>query len=85
MDSPKPAIIKSLGDALNAGAIVSVDEVDLPRVALRGKRFRLSYILAPYYHLALRVERSVSLSVALGLDEAAAAEGLFGKEEGDEV
>jgi hypothetical protein len=80
----KPGIIHSLGDALNAGAIVSVDEVDLPSVAIRGKRFRLSYLLAPYYHLSLRVERAVSLSTALGMDETAAAESLFKKEDGDE-
>ena len=44
----------SLGRALNAGAIVFVPEKPGRRFSsLRGKRFRLSYLLAPHYQLPL--------------------------------
>src|SRR6185369_4045688 len=44
-------LIDSLGRALNAGAIIYVpdDDTELLLGSLRGKRFRLSYLLAPTY------------------------------------
>ena len=58
---------ESLTRALNAGAIVYVPDEDgqLLLASLRGKRFRLSYLLAPTYHVPLRLGRAVSLSKIL--------------------
>ncbi|MBX7133230.1 MAG: hypothetical protein K1X67_11185 [Fimbriimonadaceae bacterium] len=57
-----------VGKALNAGAIVYVpgqrDSGILRSVS--GKRFRLSYLLAPRYGLPLRLGRPVSLATMLG-------------------
>ena len=57
----------SLAEALNAGAIIYVpdEREELLLESLRGKRFRLSYLLAPYYGLPLQLGRTVSLSVIL--------------------
>jgi hypothetical protein len=56
-------IVNSLERALNAGAIVYVpdDVSQLLLRSLRGKRFRLSYLLAPLYGLPLRLGRPVAL------------------------
>jgi len=57
-------LLESLGRAVNAGALVHMpgqDAVDLLST-LRGKRFRLSYLLAVHYRILLRVEREVSLT-----------------------
>ena len=56
-------LLDGLGKALNAGAIIYVPD---PRgqtmlSSLRGKRFRLAYLLAPYYQLPIRLGRQVSL------------------------
>lgn len=60
-------VLVCLGRALNAGALVYVpDEMSGVIVqSLRGKRFRLSYLLAPRYHIPLRLGRDVSLSFIL--------------------
>jgi hypothetical protein len=62
-------ILASLGRALNAGAIVYVPDrgpVILPSLAdLRGKRFRISYLLAPLYGLPLRLGKPITLSTIL--------------------
>lgn len=61
-------IIQSLGTALNAGAIVYVPDAESAAVinSLRGKRFRLTYLLAPFFGTPLRLGRSVSLRHILG-------------------
>jgi hypothetical protein len=55
--------LRALGMALNAGAIVfAPDEGDVGLLEnLRGKRFRLSYILAPHFCIPLVLGRSMSL------------------------
>lgn len=59
--------VTALGMALNAGAIVySPDEGDIGVMeSVRGKRFRLSYILAPHYFVPLVLGRSLSLREVL--------------------
>lgn len=60
-------VLSSLGLALNAGAIVYVpDSGRLILRDLRSKRFRVSYLLAPIYGLALRLGKEVALSTILG-------------------
>jgi hypothetical protein len=56
--------MKALGSALNAGAIVFAPDQEDSSVleTLRGKRFRLSYLLASHYQIALLLGRGVSLS-----------------------
>jgi energy-coupling factor transporter ATP-binding protein EcfA2 len=63
----EPEQLKALGMALNAGAIVfAPDEDDLGIVDNpKGKRFRLSFILAPQYCIPLVLGRSISLSEVL--------------------
>lgn len=62
-----PELLQALGRALNAGAVILVpDEAsDALLSSLRGKRFRLSYMLAPGYRLPLTLGRSASLSQIL--------------------
>ncbi|MCL4553362.1 MAG: hypothetical protein M1305_07425 [Candidatus Marsarchaeota archaeon] len=57
-------LVYALGQALNAGAIVYVPEKKSILVlrSLREKRFRLSYLLAPYYRIPVRLGRPISLS-----------------------
>ena len=62
-------ILASLGRALNAGAIVYVPDGG-PMIlsslsALRGKRFRISYLLAPLYGLPLRLGKAAALNTIL--------------------
>jgi hypothetical protein len=59
-----------LATGLNAGAIVYVPEGKstltlTTRESLRGKRFRMSYLLAPVYKLPIRLGRAVALSGVL--------------------
>jgi hypothetical protein len=77
------ALITSIGTALNAGAIVSMEDLDFQSASLRGKRFRLSYLLAPFYRTSLRLERSLSLSKILAERERENASSLFGSEDAD--
>ena len=62
-------LIESLGKAVNAGAIVYIPGTDGDSDGLlssmRGKRFRLSYLLAVRYRILLRLEREVSLQTIL--------------------
>ena len=54
--------------ALNAGAIIHMpagDDEAEPMADLRGRRFRLSYLLAPGYRIALTTGRAVKLSTIL--------------------
>lgn len=62
-----PDLLKSLGEALNAGALVYVPDRDSDIVinSVRGKRFRLSFLLAPNYCLPLTLMRPVNLSSLL--------------------
>jgi hypothetical protein len=57
-------LANGIGRAINAGAIVYVPEKDAHALLhnVRGKRFRLSYLLAPYFRLPLRLGESVSLT-----------------------
>jgi hypothetical protein len=60
-------LIDSLGRALNAGAIVYVPDEESHSLlgSLRGKRFRLSYLLAPHFGIPIRLGRSISLTAVL--------------------
>ena len=60
-------LVDSLGKALNAGAIVYVPDSEASSIvaSIRGKRFRLSYALAPHYEIPLLLLRPVSLSSIL--------------------
>jgi hypothetical protein len=65
--SIQESLVAALGQALNAGAIVFVPE-DPSQIllrTLRGERFRISYLLAPHYGLALRLGRKINLSTVL--------------------
>jgi hypothetical protein len=61
-------LLALLGQALNSGAIVYVPDRagQVLLSSLRGKRFRLSYLLAPIHHTPLRLGRGISLSSILG-------------------
>lgn len=56
-------LIEALGKALNAGAIILVPDSGAEAIAssIRGKRFRLSYMLATSYRLPLLLGREGSL------------------------
>jgi hypothetical protein len=60
-------LVSALQIALNAGAIIWVPEKqdETLLTSMRGKRFRLSYLLAPYYQLPLHLGRAVSLGKIL--------------------
>ena len=60
-------LASALQIALNAGAIIWVPEKKdaVILTSIRGKRFRLSYLLAPHYHLPLHLGRQVSLGKIL--------------------
>jgi len=73
IDAKTPeAILKALGQALNAGAIIYIpdDEGKVILTSLRGKKFRLSYLLAPLYGFPIRLGRDIALSRILGLQSA---------------
>jgi hypothetical protein len=61
------AIHSSLSQALNLGAIIYVPDRDgeVLLTSLRGKRFRISYWLAPYFSLPLILGKAISLSKIL--------------------
>jgi hypothetical protein len=60
-------LVDALGKALNAGAIIYApnDARDSIITSLRGKRFRLSYLLAPYYYTPLSLGPSRRLRTIL--------------------
>lgn len=60
--------LKAVGRALNSGAIVYVPDpgADPILTSLRGKRFRLCYLLAAYYKLPIMLNTGVALSSILG-------------------
>jgi hypothetical protein len=65
VDTSLPTSVYDIvGKALNAGGIIFVPSDDPLRLltALRGKRFRISYLLAPKYGLPLRLGREIALS-----------------------
>jgi hypothetical protein len=66
-ESANDELIDSLGKALNTGAIIYVPSADdeWPITNLRGKRFRLSYLLAPYYCIPLLLMSERNLSTIL--------------------
>ncbi|GAA4119758.1 hypothetical protein GCM10022415_20270 [Knoellia locipacati] len=57
-------ILAAIGSLLNAGALVYVPEPGGVAIltSLRGKRFRLNYLLASQYGMPLRLEREQSIS-----------------------
>lgn len=59
-----PELQAGIGRALNAGALVYIPDKGSSGMLhdVKGKRFRLSYLLAPFYQLPLRLGDSVSLS-----------------------
>lgn len=68
VDSKAPThVLDALEQALNAGAVVYVpdDDGQLILTSLKGKRFRLSYLLAPLYGFPIRLGKDVALSVIL--------------------
>lgn len=73
VDSEVPEdLLISLGRAINAGAIVYVPDggsMIIPSLsAIRGKRFRVCYLLAPLYGLPLRLGKIVALSTVLKVE-----------------
>ncbi|MFJ4017216.1 hypothetical protein [Microbacterium sp. NPDC090014] len=61
------ALIEALGNAVNVGAIVYVPDSKGAGLlsSMKGKRFRLSYLLATKHQLPLRLERAGSLRAIL--------------------
>jgi hypothetical protein len=59
-----PDLVNAVGRAINVGAVVFVPDKSSVGILndVKGKRFRLSYLLAPHYQLPLRLGSSVSLS-----------------------
>ena len=59
-----PDLVAAIGRAANLGAIVYVPDKGSSTLmqSVRGKRFRLSYLLAPFYRIPLRLGDSVSIS-----------------------
>lgn len=75
-------VLEALGIALNAGAIVFVPDKDsgLTMGNLKGKRFRLCYLLSPFYKIPIRLGDGVALSRILSgevVDAAAPAQQTF--------
>jgi hypothetical protein len=62
------ATLKAVGRALNAGAIVYVPDLGADPIltSLRGKRFRMCYLLAAYYKLPIMLNTGVALSSIIG-------------------
>lgn len=60
-------LIEALGRALNAGAIILVPDAGAETItsSIRGKRFRLSYMLAAHYRLPLILGKEMSLAKLL--------------------
>jgi hypothetical protein len=60
--------LSAIGRALNAGAIIYVPDpgADPILTSLRGKRFRLCYLLSAYYKLPITLNTSVALSTIIG-------------------
>ncbi len=68
VDSTTPTdLVAGIGRALNAGAIVYIPDPDSSALLhdLKGKKFRVSYLMAPFFHLPLRLGESISLSKIL--------------------
>jgi energy-coupling factor transporter ATP-binding protein EcfA2 len=63
----RPLDLFRVAQAVNAGALIHVpdDAQTAPLETLLGKKFRLTYLLAPHYKLPLRLGRAVALSAIL--------------------
>lgn len=74
-------LLSSLGLALNAGAIVYVpgNTAEIAINSLEGRRFRISYLLSPFYHIPITLMRSVSLTEILHKASVSRQFSLFGK------
>lgn len=66
-DDIDPKTIDALGNAINQGAFIMIEDKDKRRNYgdLRGARLRLSYLLCPRYKLPLTYGRSISLNKIL--------------------
>ncbi|WP_444505535.1 ORC-CDC6 family AAA ATPase [Clavibacter seminis] len=62
------ALLEALGSAVNTGALVYVPDSDSSGLltSMRGKRLRLSYLLATGYQLPLGLQRGASMRSVLG-------------------
>jgi hypothetical protein len=58
-----PDLVSAVGRAVNVGALVFVPDKSSVGILndVKGKRFRLSYLLAPYYRLPLSLGSAISL------------------------
>ncbi len=70
-DEIDPDIENALRIALNHGAIVYMPVSGESRdfATLRGKKFRIAYLLAPSFHLPLRATKEIALSSILSRDK----------------
>lgn len=70
-DEIDPDIENALRIALNHGAIVYMPVSGDTRnfASLRGKKFRIAYLLAPSFHLPLRATKEIALSSILSRDK----------------
>lgn len=66
-DDSHPALIEALGNAINQGAFVMIEDAEKQKSYgdLRGARLRLSYLLCPKYKLPLTYGRTVLLNDAI--------------------
>ncbi len=57
-------LVKALGIALNTGAIVYIPNASESDIAydIKGKTFRLSYLLSPYYRIPIRKGSKISIN-----------------------
>jgi hypothetical protein len=67
-DKCSDELVRILGQALNAGAIIYIPEDEGQKIlgSLRSRRFRVSYLLAPLFGIPIRLGPQVSLSTILG-------------------
>ncbi len=76
-----PNLYEAIGKALNAGAIFHIPDSEGEGIlgSLKGKRFRISYLLAPHYKLPITLGRPVSLMSILSKIESDEIQGsIFG-------
>lgn len=60
-------LLASIGQAINAGAIILLpdNDTEIAGTSIRGKRMRLAYIFAPYYCTLLRLGWAISLETII--------------------
>lgn len=61
-----PAHLAAVQALVDRGALIEVPETDLPSVGpLTGRRYRIAYLLAPHFHLPLRLDKAINLTTVL--------------------